>query len=173
MNADLFTIIEIRKNNLAAINNVKTTVSEAEIIETQFSKRNPLTRAFLLLLSKKTPRDLVKGTTIDVTDALSGYNAKQYHHIFPNAFLKRQGFPKDKTFSTANFTFLPSDSNKAISSRKPSDYFNNIVPQNEFVDILNSNIIPVRRDLYDNDNYNDFLEKRAELILAEVDKLTN
>ena len=115
----------------------------------------------------------MKGTVVDTANALSEYNRKQYHHIFPNAFLKKQGFPQNKIFSLANFTFLPADSNKKISSRKPSDYFINLIPQEFFTEILESNLIPVRRDLYDTDNYNDFLLKRAEIIIAEVDKLTN
>jgi hypothetical protein len=173
MNADIETIIEIRKNNFAAINSVKTTVTEAEIVETKFSKANPLTRAFLLLLAQHSPKDLVKGTNIDITDALSEYNRKQYHHIFPNAFLKKQGFPPSKIFSIANFTFLPADSNKKISSKKPSDYFSAVIPQDAFTEILNSNLIPVKRELYEKDNYNDFLAKRAEKILHEIEKLTN
>lgn len=173
MNADIETIIEIRKDNLASVNLVKTTVTESEIIETKFSKANPLTRAFLLLLAQQMPKDLVKGTNVDVADALSEYNRKQYHHIFPNAFLKKQGFPQAKIFSLANFTFLPADSNKKISSKKPSEYFATIIPQAEFSEILKSNLIPLKRELYEDNNYNDFLQKRAEIVISEIDKLTN
>ncbi|WP_419699626.1 GmrSD restriction endonuclease domain-containing protein [Mucilaginibacter sp. NFX135] len=173
MNADIDTIIEIRKSNLVAINNVRTTVTEAELIETKFSKANPLTRAFLLLLAQNGPKDLAKGTSVDITTALSEYNRKQYHHIFPNAFLKKQGFPQSKIFSLVNFTFLPADSNKKISSKKPSEYFITVIPQLTFTEILNSNLIPVKRELYEKDNYNDFLNKRAEIVIAEIDKLTN
>jgi len=173
MNADLQIIIEIRNKNIAAINNVKTTVSDAELIDTKFSKGNPLTRAFLLLLAQKYPKDLAKGTNIDITNALSEYNRKQYHHIFPNSFLKKQGFPVNKIFSLSNFTFLPADSNKKISGKSPSDYFTSIVPQASFSEILESNLLPLRRDIYSDDNYNDFLQKRAEIIISEVDRLTN
>lgn len=173
MNADVQIIQEIRNGNVGVVNTVKTTVTESELIETKFSKANPLTRAFLLLLGQKHPLDLVKGTHIDITSALSEYNRKQYHHIFPNAFLQQQKFPQNKIFSLVNFTFLPADSNKKISSKRPSDYFFNIIPQDNFQEILESNIIPVRRELYEQDNYNDFLIKRAENVISEIDRLTN
>lgn len=173
MNSDIQRMIEIRNNNFAEVNNLKYSVTKSELIETKFSKGNPLTRAFLLLMAQHSPLDLVKNSKVDITKSLSEYNRKQYHHIFPNAFLKKQGFPQAKIFSISNFCFLPADSNKKISSKKPSEYFFNLVPQNDFNEILASNLIPIKKEIYQTDNYNDFLEKRAELIIDEIDKVTN
>lgn len=172
MNADIERIIEICNNDFTEVSKLKYSVTKNELIETKFSKANPLTRAFLLLLAQNNPTDLIKNIKIDVVQSLSKYNRKQYHHIFPNAFLKAQGFPQAKIFSVSNFCFLPADSNKKISKKSPSDYFANLIPQNEFNEILTSNLIPLRRDLYSTDNYNDFLERRAELVLTEIDKVT-
>lgn len=173
MNIDIERIIEIRKNDFDEIRKLKYNVSKSELIETKFSKANSLTRAFLLLIAQHSPNDLVKNIKIDITQALSKYNRKQYHHIFPNAFLKKQGFPQNKIFSLTNFCFLPADSNKKISKKSPSDYFFNLIPQSEFNSILSSNLIPLKKELYQTDNYNDFLDKRADLIISEIDKLTN
>jgi hypothetical protein len=173
MNSDIQRMIEIRNNNFAEVNNIKYTVAKNELIETKFSKGNPLTRALLLLMAQHAPLDLVKNSKVDITKSLSEYNRKQYHHIFPNAFLKKQGFPQAKIFSVTNFCFLPADSNKKISSKKPSEYFFNLVPQDDFNEILASNLIPIKKELFQTDNYNDFLEKRAELIIDEIDKVTN
>ena len=173
MNFDIDRIIEIRANNFIEVNKVRYSVTKGEIIETKFSKANPLTRALLLLMAQHQPLDLIKNSKIDISISLSKYNRKQYHHIFPNAFLKKQGFPAGKIFSLANFCFLPSDSNKKISKKSPSVYFFTLIPQDNFNDILSSNLIPLTKDLYVNDNYNDFLDKRAELIINEIDKLTN
>ena len=123
-------------------------------------------------MAQYAPVDLVKNVKVDLTKALSEYNRKQYHHVFPNAFLKGLGYPQGKIFSLMNFCFLPADSNKKITSKKPSDYFFNLVPQANFNEILQSNILPLKKDLYHTDNYNDFLERRAELVLTELDKLT-
>ena len=173
MNFDIQRIIEIRNDNFEEVSKMKYTITESELIETTFSKANPLTRALLLLLAQKQPMDLVKNTKIDIVLSLSKYNKKQYHHIFPNAFLKKQGFPYAKIFSLINFCFLPADSNKKISQKKPSEYFFKLIPQDEFNSILTSNLIPLKKELYQSDNYNDFLTKRAELIVTELDRLTN
>lgn len=173
MNVDIERILEIRNNVFDETHAMKYTVTKSELIDTKFSKANSLTRAFLLLLAQHNPTDLVLNTKVDIVQSLSKYNRKQYHHIFPNAFLRRQGFPSAKIFSIANFCFLPADSNKKISSKKPSDYFFNLIPPTHFNEILSSNLIPLTKDLYENDNYNDFLEKRAELVINEVDKVTN
>jgi len=173
MNADIQRMIEIRNNNFNEVNNLRYSTTKNELIDTKFSKGNPLTRAFLLLMAQHSPLDLVKNSKIDIVKSLSEYNRKQYHHIFPNAFLKKQGFPQAKIFSIANFCFLPADSNKKISSKQPSEYFFDIIPQDEFNEILISNLIPIKKELFQSDNYNDFLEKRAELIIDEIDKVTN
>jgi hypothetical protein len=173
MNSDIERMIELRSNNFTEISKVKYTVSKNELIETKFSKANSLTRAFLLLMAQNNPIDLVQNVKIDITKSLSEYNRKQYHHIFPNAFLKRQGFPQNKIFSLTNFCFLPADSNKKISSKSPSKYFFDLIPTANFNSILSSNLIPLTKELYEKDNYNDFLERRAELIITDVDKITN
>lgn len=173
MNNDIETVSAIKTGNLKPLEGYKHTTSIAELISTKFSKGNPLTRAFLLLLSQSQPLDMVKNVKIDITEALSEYNRKQYHHIFPNAFLKKQGFPHNKIFSLTNFTFLSADSNKKISQKKPSDYFFNLIPQQNFNDILSSNLIPLNRTLYETDNYNDFLQRRAEFIVTEIEKKAN
>lgn len=173
MNADIEAIIKIRSNDFTDINTLKYSVSVSELVETKFSKANPLTRAILLLMAQYNPIDLIKNTKVDIAQALSKYNRMQYHHIFPNAFLKKQGFPHSKIFSLVNFCFLPADSNKKISKKSPSDYFFNLIPQEDFNTILQSNLIPLKKELYENNNYNDFLLKRGQLIIDEIDKVTN
>ncbi len=173
MNVDVEAIEKIRNNNFTESNNYKYSVSVNEIVDTKFSKTNQITRAMLLLMAQHKPLDLVKNTRIDLAEALSKYNRKQYHHIFPNAFLKNQGVSHSKIFSLANFCFLPADSNKKISKKKPSDYFFTLIPQNDFNSILMSNLIPLTKDIYKSDNFSEFLSKRAQLIIDEVDKVTN
>ena len=71
-----------------------------------------------------------------------------------------------------NFCLLPADSNKNISSKSPSDYFNNIVPADKKENILSSNLLPGDFSIYENDDFQNFLEERANLILTELNKIT-
>lgn len=173
MNSDIETLIQIKNGNYKAVDSIKYTVTKSELIETKFSKANALTRAFLLLMAQNKPIDLVKNTKVDITKALSEYNRKQFHHIFPNAFLKKQGVEQKKIFSTMNFCFLPADSNKKISNKKPSEYFFILIPQSDFTNILESNLIPIKKDIYERNDFNAFLERRAEITINVIDKITN
>ncbi|HVX00276.1 MAG TPA: DUF262 domain-containing protein, partial [Candidatus Babeliaceae bacterium] len=160
MNSDIETINEIRKNNFKIIDTIKPTISESDLINSTFTKSHVFTRAFLLLMAQFAPNDLIKNVRIDLTKALSNFNRKEYHHIFPRSFLENQGIAKEKISSLMNFCFLSSDSNKKISKQKPSDYFFNLIPDQHFVAILTNNLIPVRKEIFQRDDYNSFLQKR-------------
>ena len=168
INADIEFIIEVRNQNYSKLSNYKPNIDEAKLIETKFSKANVATRALLLLMAQYSPKDLVKNVNIDLKSALSKYNRKEFHHIFPNAFLKTNGYDKNQIFSLMNFCFLPSDSNKKISSKSPSDYFFSIVDQTHFYAILESNLMPTDKLIYSNDNYEEFIGNRSKLVLAKL-----
>ncbi len=170
MDMDLVAMEDIKNNIKTAVDRYAYTVTSTEIVRHSFSKTNPLTRAFLLLLAQLEPKDLVSGGKIDLGKALSAYNRKEYHHVFPNAFLTKRGVSKRLRFSIANFCFLPSGSNKRISSKMPSDYFFNLVPSGKFSEILESNMLPLKQDIYKSDNFDEFLERRAELIVSGIDR---
>nr|VFJ76518.1 MAG: hypothetical protein BECKFM1743C_GA0114222_109342 [Candidatus Kentron sp. FM]VFJ76618.1 MAG: hypothetical protein BECKFM1743A_GA0114220_109352 [Candidatus Kentron sp. FM]VFK23527.1 MAG: hypothetical protein BECKFM1743B_GA0114221_109312 [Candidatus Kentron sp. FM] len=140
---------------------------------TKFLKSNPVTRAFLLLMARMAPLDLTNGRKVDIGKSLAQYNRAEYHHVFPQAFLKSRGMPDDEISCVLNFCFLPSDSNKAISKTSPSDYFFSLVPEQDFNGILASNLLPISKQLYKDNDYNGFLEKRAGTVLSKLDELTN
>lgn len=173
MDSDIENIISLKKGILNIFDTYNHDVTVPLLKTTQFSKGNPITRSVLLLMAQFNPVDLIKNQTIDIGKALSQYNRKEYHHIFPEAFLKKRGLPKEKIYCVANFCFLSSDSNKKISRSSPSSYFINLIPQNDYENILEKNIIPVSKSIYQKDDYDDFLEKRSNLIIAKIDQLCN
>lgn len=172
MNADIEFIKEVRGQKNPDLEEYKITVTETSLINTKFSKGNSTTRALLLLMAQFSPRDLAKNVKVDLDNALSTYNRKEFHHVFPNAFLKKKGFTTNQIFSLVNFCFLPSDSNKQISKKSPSDYFFSIIDQTEFNKILESNLFPLDKAIYLKDDYLKFQERRAELILNELAERT-
>jgi hypothetical protein len=119
------------------------------------------------------PLDLVKNQKIDTGKSLSQYNRKEYHHIFPQAFLKKQSVSYDKIFNVLNFCFLSSGSNKIILSKAPSDYFFNCITSDSYIEVLNSNVLPVDKSIYKTNNFDEFLDKRANLIISKIDELAN
>ena len=169
MDSDIEKIVELSKGNADAFDNYMYSTSTTDLKNTKFSKGNPTTRAFLLLMAQSSPLDLIKNQAIDIGGSLAQYNRKEYHHVFPQAFLKTKSVEHDKIFCVLNFCFLPSDSNKAISKKAPSDYFFSLIPNDYFRAILESNLLPIDTSLYKNDNYDGFLEKRANEVISKLD----
>ncbi len=168
MNYDIENINAIRNNKYHYVETFKMNVTEIELINTNFSKANSLSRAFLLLMAQQHPKDLIKNIKVDLDKALSRYNRKEFHHTFPNAFLRDEEFSKQEIFSLMNFCFLSSDSNKRITNNKPSTYFFELINQEEINSILESNLLPLDKIVYKENDYKTFLDRRAELVLGEI-----
>jgi len=117
-------------------------------------------------MAQASPLNLTNGAQVDIGVALSKYNSKEYHHVFPRAFLKDKGIDVDKINSVCNFCFLPSDSNKKISRKAPSDYIFSLVPPLLYDRIMSSNLLPLERELYEKDDFDLFLKRRAEVVLG-------
>src|SRR5690606_21644521 len=78
MDADIEFIGKVLDYEFSDIEKYKTTVSSDDLIQTQFSKANPITRSFLLLSAQSSPLDLTNGRIVDLGTSLSSFNRKQY-----------------------------------------------------------------------------------------------
>lgn len=170
MDADIVSFEQLLAGTPDGIGKYAYTVTADQMIKQKFTKSSPLVRAFLLLLAQNHPIDLVNGTLVDLGKALSEYNSKEYHHIFPRAHLKKREFPPDKINSLCNFCFLTADSNKKISSKSPSDYFVAVVPQDRLATILESNLMPLNKEVYEKNDFETFLKLRSQKVLEFLDK---
>jgi hypothetical protein len=172
MDGDIQFFKQIAQNKFAGIGDYSYSLDSVLLTKQKLSKSNPHARAFLLLLAQKAPLNLVNGAKIDLGEALSDFNRKEYHHIFPRAFLKKSNYKADEIDSICNFTFLPSSANKRISSKEPSDYIVNVVPAGARNEILESNLMPLRADIYAANDYREFLKRRSEQVIQFLDNLS-
>jgi hypothetical protein len=170
MDADITFFEQLLAGDAEGINKYSYTVTADLLIKQRFTKSSPLVRAFLLLLAQSHPVDLVNGTLVDLGKALSEYNSKEYHHIFPRAHLKKREFPPEKINSLCNFCFLTADSNKKISSKAPSEYFVSVVPQKTLAATLESNLMPLNKEVYEKNDFETFLRLRSQRVLEFLDK---
>ena len=118
---------------------------------------------------------LMHGTKISDLITISG----DVHHIFPRAYLKNNGVTsKTKYNQVANYIYLDTQVNKAISDDAPADYFKEVKEQCDNKNIVYGNI-STKEMLKDNlkencipdcifemkvDDYDDFLIKRRKLM---------
>ncbi|MDX2005930.1 MAG: DUF262 domain-containing protein [Meiothermus sp.] len=172
INADILFMQKLIEGDNKGIEAYSSEITQDSLVKLKFVKSHPYTRALLLALAQKMPLNLTNGAKVDLGDALSGFNRKEYHHIFPQAFLKRQGFSTDKINSMCNFCFLPAGSNKQISNRAPSDYIFTLVPQSQLVEIFESNVLPTNLEIYSDDDFDAFLAERASLLSQLIRSLS-
>jgi hypothetical protein len=127
-----------------------------------------------LILAYEGPRDLLTGLAIDTYRALAWQNSKEFHHFFPQAFLKARGVSSAKASALANIVYLSSVSNKVISDRKPSDYVKQLLDEHgeNARKWLSSNLVDgAAIDSALNDDYDGFLTARARAIDSHTAKL--
>ena len=119
------------------------------------------------VLAHMEPVDLLTGQRIDVDKALSFANSKEFHHFFPQAFLKDRGESATRINVLSNIIMLTAASNKTISKRAPSDYLSDVAASagGSLQEWLDSNLIPYEAfDAGLADNYEAFLELRSTAI---------
>ncbi|NHI09885.1 protein of unknown function DUF262 [Streptomyces sp. KO7888] len=134
----------------------------------QFSRQNAPSKLLVLLMSYEKPVDLNTGLVIDVADALSWQNGKQFHHFFPRAYLKKEGVKTGKDNVCANLIMLSAITNNWISDRRPSAYLKDLAGWHG-EDVLRARLRTclIEEDAYQaalRDDYDAFLRARSETL---------
>ena len=120
---------------------------------------------------------LMHGLKISDLITISG----DIHHIFPRAYLKKNGVDsKTKYNQVANYIYLDTQVNKAISDAAPCDYFSRVVMQCETKNValgnisdlsqlntnLGENCIPLAIKDMEATHYEEFLAERRKLMAS-------
>jgi hypothetical protein len=149
-------------------------VDADQFITTEFRKTSAFSNAFVALLASRSPKNLTNGATIDIGTALSAYNRKEFHHIFPQAYLKSRAISRQRINSIANICMLSSEQNKAISDKEPAGYFAQVKHKlgDNLEAVLASNLIPSAAvPLIENNDYDGFLQTRASHLAETVNSV--
>jgi hypothetical protein len=101
-------------------------------------------------------------------DMLGKLSKLEVHHIFPKAQLYKANFSRADVNAIANFCFLTKGTNLNISDERPEVYFEEIEANHPGA--LASQWVPIDRNLWRIENYQDFLAARRELLAAEANK---
>lgn len=133
---------------------------------TQFRSNVARSRALILALAAAAPKNLTNGMAVDVEYALSKYNQKEYHHVYPRAYLKAIGHGSSSNV-LANIVMLTSTANKFISDSPPSQYVPRLVQElgADANAVFVSNLLPPPSSFnYEKASYDDFLRARGEFL---------
>lgn len=126
-------------------------------------------KATICLLAQMDPRSFPSDAPIDLGTTLAAYNARQFHHIYPKAYLSKHGIPFHESNVIANICMLTANDNNAISDANPSVYFSRI-PARIRVEAFRRALIPV--DYRDGTKlYVDFVRERSAHLAAIATEL--
>lgn len=95
----------------------------------------------------------------------------QVHHIFPKSILYEHGFSKSEVNALANFTFLTQETNLKVSNRHPSEYF--AAFEKTQPGAVATHWIPMNPELWQIENYREFLNGRRELLAYNANQFLN
>lgn len=163
---DIANMVKLRHDSDFKIADFKCIISPSFFIENQFTNGAVNTKAFILLLSSRTPRSFISGAKVDLKKTLKGSSSREFHHIFPDKHLQRLGLKKKDIYCLANFCFLNNADNQKIKDRAPLEYKKEIV--GDVDKILSSALCPTNAlDLV----YDDFIKTRADLLVKYASSL--
>ncbi|MCO4165261.1 DUF262 domain-containing protein [Citrobacter youngae] len=166
---DISAMVELRKDKYEKIERKKFEVTDEFFLDNAFSVTSVNTKTFILLLAKKRPKSFLSGADVDLDDVLTSCNKTEFHHIFPDNYLKTKcGIDERiKRFCLANFAFLSQKDNRSIKDKSPIDYQDQI--QKLLKDsIFQHSLIPTNGLEM---NYSDFLKARVQLLKETANSL--
>ena len=131
---------------------------------------NPLHRMLYIIAKFNKATDWANGGSLQ--DTIGDYYSIQSHHIFPQAFLYRNGYDsenlldKKKVNEIGNRAFITRDANFDISDEDPAEYLKKV--SEKYPEALKQQMIPKDQSLWRVERYNDFLVARRKMISDSI-----
>ncbi len=143
--------------------------STSAIIAIQDRKNNSNYQVIQALMRNNAKKDLMTGDPLD--------NNTEDHHIYPYALYK-SGLKKNALNSIANKVIVSKSTNRDLRDKNPEKYLVALIEQNKnlgttaVLDRIKACLIPYNSNndnaMYKTENFNKFLENRANLIIDKI-----
>ena len=140
-----------------------------EIIQNHpFSTSDSFCKAILCLYCSYSPKLFNNNRKVKLDNNwLLKSNSKNYHHFFPKAYLKNEGYAVSQQNVISNITIIDDNLNKKkIGKRSPSDYMTEFKEKNSLInDTMKTHLID-NLDQYGiwSDSYSTFIKMRSKKI---------
>jgi hypothetical protein len=157
-------IAELMKNAMPAGSSLDVTPDEFD----DAGPRNPLFPLAYAAARKSGAKDWFTGVGL-ARDVVGADHEIQIHHVFPKAFLRQAGVARRDRDEIANLAFLGAKPNRKISSRPPEEYLPEIAEKHP--ERLTAQSVPMDRQLWKLEHFQEFLQARRELLATTVNEL--
>lgn len=166
---DLAKIKDVVKDN-CPFDNINHAIKD-DLFNSTWRINSTAAKAALCLMAQLRPRSFLTGSEVDLGTVLSAYNARQFHHIYPKAYLAENGVSFHQANVISNICFLSASENNSISDNAPNKYFKEI-PHGYRDAIFEAALIPEKARNGDLP-FNEFLVLRTQLLVSIGQKLVN
>lgn len=161
LKVDVEQMIKLREG-ASSLDEIPAEVEPDFFLTNRFNLNTVASKTFVLLLAQQKPRSLVSGKKVKLSAVLSAYNRNEFHHLYPQKFLRGQKVPTAEQTPLANMCFISAIDNKILGGKAPSVYKDKLATTNLDI-VLRSAVVP-KDDLFA-DNYQPFLHARADLLV--------
>ena len=101
--------------------------------------------------------------------SLGDHTNLEMHHIFPRAYLRRNGVSANDANNIGNIAFQTRETNRAIGSHPPEEYVPEVVKR--WPGTLESQWVPIDPELWRVENYHKFLTERHTLLANAANQM--
>lgn len=168
---DLKEVQNLKNGLPSELDSINVSIDNNFFIKNGFNMSSIATKTFILLLAQSKPLNFIQGTNISLESVLSQGNRKEFHHIFPKAYLRTFGgrYNDEWINCLANFSILSRTDNNKIKDQAPSEYRIEMPSNQQTLDnILKSHCCPTNMF---SDDYDSFIKSRSELLLQKANQL--
>lgn len=167
LNRDIEEAAKLRLGERSTLSVIAAEVDTGFFTEQTFNIGTVHTKVFVLLLAQGAPRSFVSGTPISLGHVLQAYNRNEFHHLYPQKYLRDQHRPAHEIGMLANFVFMSSADNKTLGGVAPSKYRARM-DEASIPKILERAYCPAA--LFD-DDFDEFVLQRASMLVDVANKL--
>jgi hypothetical protein len=156
-------------SHLELLERLRTQVGRLDIAPEELegrSQRSALFKTMFLAFQQAGARDWQTQLTIALSHVGSAHQL-QFHHIFPKALLKKNGYGTREIDDIANLAFIGGRANRRISDKPPAVYIPELIAK-DGDQSFTSQCIPTDLSLLQPEGYRDFLAARRQLIAERL-----
>lgn len=153
------------------LNGLKTQVGRLEVHPGDLENRNSRSAYFkTMFLAFRAAGAMDWRDQLKISLKHSGnQHALQFHHLFPQAVLKKLDLSTREINDISNLSFVSGRTNRKISNKEPAIYFPEYV-EKIGQDALTVQCIPHDPEFWTADRYTDFLKRRRELVAQRLNE---
>ena len=166
LEADISASRALRTSGTSVLGAFDVSVAPSNFSERRFILGTVDTKTFVLLLANQGPKSLVNGSNVLISKVLTSGNKAEFHHLFPQAYLRGEGVDPNQINALTNFCILSSSDNKKVGSKSPSEYRTKLA--SNVLELLPSNLVP--QSLF-SDDFKVFVEDRGKMLVEAANKL--